>query len=253
MICDCGEYWDEETDNESQPCCPFCGDFGVDYNENCDGDCDVFSNDTNIYTYSSKEVFRLRKEHKIEDALKIARECVKQNPYDDWNKKALGWVCYDFIKKYLDEHDYEKARAFMKEFDALKIPLDDNLMYNKINKLKPLLDPDNKILLKIREVKDSENHRDILNLYNKAIKNFSNNKEINEDLAWQLRGKVKELCKEESPKVETIRNYLAIYSKLNISKPSLVHSLILIDIINISEKYNKFKIYGIKLSFVLEF
>ncbi len=47
---------------------------------------------------SSSDVFKLRREGKIEEALNLAKELYNENSNDEWNAKALGWSLIDKIK-----------------------------------------------------------------------------------------------------------------------------------------------------------
>ncbi len=47
---------------------------------------------------TSKQVFALRKEGKIEEAYQMALTCILIDSEDEWNIKALAYCLYDKIK-----------------------------------------------------------------------------------------------------------------------------------------------------------
>jgi hypothetical protein len=50
----------------------------------------------------SHEIFRLRKEHKLDEALAKVRECYAADTDDLWLQRAYGWVLYDLVKHEVD-------------------------------------------------------------------------------------------------------------------------------------------------------
>jgi len=57
----------------------------------------------------SHEVFALRKEQKIDEALAKARECYRENPTDAWVHRAYGWVLYDLLKHHVAEFEEKRV------------------------------------------------------------------------------------------------------------------------------------------------
>ena len=80
----------------------------------------------------SKQIFGLRKENRLSEALELARSGLPGNESDIWYLRAYAWVLYDFAKKIVE--DYEKGHLpptvmddritpFMHEFTQIGAPL----------------------------------------------------------------------------------------------------------------------------------
>lgn len=59
----------------------------------------------------SREVFQLRKEQRLDEALSKARAGFKDAPRDIWMQRAYGWVLYDLLKHEIDAFEYQKVSA----------------------------------------------------------------------------------------------------------------------------------------------
>jgi hypothetical protein len=80
---------------------------------------------------SFKEVKELRKEGKLNEALEMALTDFEANPLNVWNKRALVWVYYDFLKS---EASFEQFDLFVYHLEKLiEIELEDEdkvMLYN---------------------------------------------------------------------------------------------------------------------------
>ncbi|MFN3604261.1 MAG: tetratricopeptide repeat protein [Leptonema sp. (in: bacteria)] len=76
--------------------------------------------------------FKLRKEGKLKEAEKVAKEYLEKDPNNEWNKKAYGWILFDKLKNALRKQ--RKLNKFNKmsirEFLNLGIPTPDILYAN---------------------------------------------------------------------------------------------------------------------------
>jgi len=50
---------------------------------------------------SFKEIKELRQAGKLEEALQMANQALETDPDNIWNKRAIAWVYYDYIKNLL--------------------------------------------------------------------------------------------------------------------------------------------------------
>ncbi|MCS7205269.1 MAG: tetratricopeptide repeat protein [Leptospiraceae bacterium] len=76
--------------------------------------------------------FKLRKEGKLKEAEKVAREYLEKDPNNEWNKKALGWVLFEKLKQALRKQKKLNKwnKIAVKEFLRLNIPTPDILYSN---------------------------------------------------------------------------------------------------------------------------
>lgn len=66
---------------------------------------------------NSKEVTRLRKEGKLEEAYTMATEGLLENPNDEWMKRAMSWCLYDALKC---NASFEQSGLFLTRLSELK-------------------------------------------------------------------------------------------------------------------------------------
>ncbi len=80
--------------------------------------------------------FKLRKEGKLKEAEKVAREYLEKDPNNEWNKKALGWIIFDKLRNSLrKQRKLNKWNKFaIREFLRLNIPAPD-ILYTNILKV----------------------------------------------------------------------------------------------------------------------
>ena len=50
-------------------------------------------------SFTTKEVFALRKAGELERAYAMAQHLIGENPNDEWNQRAAAWCLIDLIKK----------------------------------------------------------------------------------------------------------------------------------------------------------
>ena len=57
---------------------------------------------------SFKEVNILRKSGDIKEAFQMATADLQNEPDNIWYKRAMGWVYYEFVKKAVENKDYDE-------------------------------------------------------------------------------------------------------------------------------------------------
>ena len=89
-----------------------------------------------------KEVYSLRKERKLNDALKLALNVHKESPDDDINK-ALSWVAIDLCKNHIACNDLVKAQNCFNMLSKIRFSYPDDFVetiQKQIRFLKPKID-----------------------------------------------------------------------------------------------------------------
>ena len=79
-----------------------------------------------------KEVTRLRKEGRLQEALQRARQLMEQDPEDIWHKRALAWVYYAFMKQAAHDDDHGRFVDNLNNLSAMQMPADENVLYKNI-------------------------------------------------------------------------------------------------------------------------
>lgn len=81
---------------------------------------------------SFKEVTRLRKEGKIEEALAMAQEDYQKDPTNVWNKRSLSWVYYEFCKKAAVENHINDFLENVQKIKDLQLPQEDKMVFDTL-------------------------------------------------------------------------------------------------------------------------
>lgn len=127
----------------------------------------------------SKKVFDLRKEGNTEEAIKLARELIKQNSQDEWNQKALAWSLYDKLKQNIDR---ETKNEILNEIKSLSIWNTDDLLKEKVEKISSPFHDD--IQQASALSKDQNNHSQARTILIDILKQDPTEKKALLTLAW---------------------------------------------------------------------
>lgn len=81
---------------------------------------------------SFKEIMGFRKAGDLEKALEMALKDLETNREDLWNKRAAGWVYYDYTKKFARNIDYKEFCRYLGLIEELKLPADEHMLFDQI-------------------------------------------------------------------------------------------------------------------------
>ncbi len=187
---------------------------------------------------TTKEIFALRKTDK-QRAYELAVELISISPNDIWNKRAYAWTIYDQINLAVSNQDFEKAKLLFTDFENLQIPETDEekLIHEKFSRIKQHTDPTWEIVQKAREESEKKNHKIALELLLPLTEN--GNKEIKDKCAWEIFRVLKDTVRKTEYDINYVSELLKHYFSFALDKPSLLHSLILEQVLKIDEKHLK--------------
>lgn len=174
-----------------------------------------------MLNFTSKEVFAERKNGNTEQAYKMAKQLMANNPNDEWNQRALAWCLVDLIKHSTQQH--QEAVHYINEFKLIDVVTQDELLTKQLNYFEKQNNPLNNEINLAREASKSGKHKEAANIYFKILKQQLDNLEIQTSFAWSLYFLAKETLSQEYIKTENIKRYFFEYFKLNIEKPSKLH------------------------------
>lgn len=80
---------------------------------------------------SSKEINRLRKEGRLEEARALTAQVLREEPDNIWNKRAASWVFYTDLKEYAESGAFDDFHATLKKIKDLQLPADDKMIFDK--------------------------------------------------------------------------------------------------------------------------
>ena len=166
----------------------------------------------------SQEVFALRKEGEIQEALALARKCIQEDPHDEWNKKAMGWSIYDALKECVEGRNYDEGKRLLQEFDGVGIPVDDEVMHTSINRLRGQLDPNKEVVLRARAASKRGDRREALQLYRAAVRELPDDEDAKEGLGWEVWRAIGELARREPPPIPEIERLAREFARLGLRR-----------------------------------
>ena len=178
---------------------------------------------------TAKEIFALRKEHHHAEALVAAQELYAASPDDPWSLRPLGWCFHDELSgcrqcNYAGITDPGERQKAVAKFAALPIPPDDKLL---LQKRALHTDPLSAVLKEARRDQDEGRIEQAHVLLMQAWHGNHDHPQLNEQLAWMLLRLAYDELRKEAPAPQSIRGILAEYARLNVEKPSEIHSRML--------------------------
>lgn len=176
---------------------------------------------------STKEIFALRKQGKIEEAFNLADALFNIDPNDEWVIKAYAWTLYDKIKILVEQKEYTKAKQLGEKLEQLPIEESDKYLYPSVQRVLLSIDPNREILKRAKAKSEAGDHSEALKLYKEAQIYFQNDLALENAIAWELYRSSKDLFASVPIKLADIKIVLAEYIKLKNERPSRIHSLFL--------------------------
>lgn len=79
---------------------------------------------------SFKEIKELRKAGKLDEALKMAIQDIQAEPENIWNKRAIAWVYYDFLKKNAQPESFDSFKENLIKLKELQLPEDEKMVFD---------------------------------------------------------------------------------------------------------------------------
>lgn len=177
-----------------------------------------------------KEITALRKSGKIEEALEAAQREFELNA-NNYTANALFWCLYDKSKTSVDNGAltslYKQMMSLMDYCGA------DEYMARSIAAIERRIDPVGmKIKEAIERAKTGANDIELLNKLRTDFGNESLSRNLYSDYGWLIYYNLKNLPLDD---VENRKRLLHDYLKLNLPRPDLLHSLILLEAVKVEK------------------
>lgn len=175
----------------------------------------------------TKTVFKLRKEGKIEEAYKLAKELHDAKPDDEWTNKALFYALYDKIKIEDKKRNNDALALLSHQVKKLKLPEDDEAINTCYAIIKRILDPNYDKIQQAKEFSKKGMYKKSVDIYKELISNYPDDVFINDRYGWDLYHLAKEVFNKKPANFSEIKVYQYDYLKLSNTRPSLLHSCML--------------------------
>jgi hypothetical protein len=184
------------------------------------------------------DIFELRRNGQLKEALTRARELLGDAPGDPWVNKACGWVLIDLCRQAHRDHDTKAMQQYLTELQAVLVePADDVFTANRAHWLFWATDVGQK-LLEAEQLAAAKRYAEALAMMERLMPQ-SESARMRLRYGWTL---VRYLNSFEKNTIdpEMLRDLLARYATHCSGEPSRLHSALLGAAIRHSEKLETF-------------
>ena len=182
-----------------------------------------------------KEIYTLRRNGELSEALEIAIQLCDQEPYDE-NLKALGWVLIDLCKSNITMKNLSNAHQYFSILSSIQFKYEDEFvdtLKKQINLLKPRIDIHYSEIQQIEELSRKGQEKIAFEKIRFMISKNQVSEANHEIYGWILYRYIKS-AESDASSLE-IRSLLRDYMNLKNERPSMLHSMIL----NLALNYSK--------------
>ena len=176
---------------------------------------------------SSKEVFAKRKEGAIDEAYQMALLLMSAPHVDDWDFKAFGWCLIDLIKRDSKEGNQQNLAHYRQQLESIKVDPGDDVLQKGIRHALSLCNPHGQLISQAKTLSKEGRHAEAVDLYRKVWASGSADMETQSSLGWELYKLSKQLMALDNVNLGAVKRNLNDYLKLEVEKPSLLHSCFL--------------------------
>ncbi|MDZ4239768.1 MAG: tetratricopeptide repeat protein [Hydrogenophaga sp.] len=176
---------------------------------------------------SSKDVFAKRKAGAIDEAYQLALELMATPGADEWDRKAMGWCLVDLIKRDAQAGHPGNLRHYQRQLEGLQVASDDEVLQKGIRNALLLCSPNGQLIKDASAQSKEGRHAQAVALYRQAGRLGPLDSQVQTNLGWDLYRHAKQLLDAEPVDFSAIRRNLHDYLKLDVEKPSLLHTCFL--------------------------
>lgn len=176
---------------------------------------------------TSKEVFAKRREGDVDEAYRMALELMGSPTADEWDKKAFCWCLIDIIKRDAVNGHIENLPHYRAQLECIKADPSDEVLARGVRNALTLCNPGGREISRAKALSKEGRHAEASAAYRKALASSPADREIQTAFGWELYKHSKELMAVENVNLVAVKRNLNDYLKLDVEKPSLLHSCIL--------------------------
>jgi tetratricopeptide (TPR) repeat protein len=188
---------------------------------------------------NSKEIFRLRKEGQLLEALALAKSEYSKYPDDVWVKRAYGWVICDRCKELIREQSVSEAATLLSLLDGIEFPDAEEALLSSIRQLRRKFQAGDEVYARARALHKAGDYLEAIRAFQSVEQAFGSDLYFQEAYGWA----VAQYLKQRSTSVVHLPESLRLVSKylsLNNQTPSLLHSQILRWVMKIADENEMF-------------
>jgi tetratricopeptide (TPR) repeat protein len=176
---------------------------------------------------TSKEVFAKRKEGAVDEAYRMALELMGASQVDDWDKKAFCWCLIDLIKRDAKNGNQVSLPHYRMQLESIELDPSDDVLSKGIRNALSLCNPGGQQISQAKALSREGRHAESVGLYRKALSDGFADRDAQTGYGWELYHHSKELMATEIHNIGAIKRNLNDYLKLDVERPSDLHSRIL--------------------------
>ena len=173
---------------------------------------------------TNKDVFAKRKEN-IDEAYQMALQLMSAPDIDDWDFKAFAWCLIDLIKRDANTGQQQNLAHYRQQLEGIKVDPNDDVLQKGVRYVLSLCSPHGQLISEAKSLSKQGRHAEAANFYRKLCANGAADTTIQTSLAWELYKLSKELMAQNN--VNDVKKNLNDYLKLEVEKPSLLHTCFL--------------------------
>ena len=176
---------------------------------------------------TSKEVFAKRKEGAIDEAYQMALGLMGVPQVDDWDRKAFCWCLIDLIKRDVKNGNQVNLPHYRMQLESIELDPTDDVLAKGIRNALSLCNPGGQQISQAKALSREGRHTESIGLYRKALAYGFLDGDAQTGYGWELYHHSKELMATEIHNLGAIKRNLNDYLKLEVERPSDLHSRIL--------------------------
>lgn len=176
---------------------------------------------------TNKEVFAKRREGAVDEAYRMALDLMGSPNTDAWDRKALCWCLIDIIKRDAGNGNNVNLPHYRRQLESVEADPSDEVLAKGVRNALSLCNPSAREISKAKALGKEGRYAEAVAAYRKALAADPGDREAQTGFGWELFKHSKKLMAEESVNLGAVKRNLNDYLKLNVEKPSLLHSCVL--------------------------
>lgn len=176
---------------------------------------------------TSKEVFAKRKEGAVDEAYRMALELMGSPHANAWDRKAFCWCLIDIIKRDARNVANENLAHYRRQLESVESDHSDEVLARGVRNALFLCNPGGREISEAKALGKEGRHAEAVALFRKALACGTADREAQTGFGWELFKHAKQLMAVENVNLGAVKRNLNDYLKLDVEKPSLLHSCVL--------------------------
>lgn len=177
---------------------------------------------------TSKEVFDKRRSGAIDEAYGMALRLMENPNHGEWDIKAMSWCLIDLIKRDSKAGQQRNIEVYRQQLEVLETDPKDKVLSGQRDYAMKLCSPNGQLIQRAKLLSNEGKYLEAVNLLWELFNNGDHSDEVQTGLAWGLYRLAKAMLDQDPPNYGKAKSCLNDYFKLNIEKPSVLHSCFLV-------------------------